>query len=132
MGDQFFEASSFFAHSAEGKPVNSWQRLEDHLLNVANLARSFAEEFSAGEWAYLAGLWHDLSKLMSDCQSFIHYAKKKRGPDYALQDNKAACHTSSHRPDRKIISGEYHSRDMQRCFSCFLDGESKYRLAICI
>jgi hypothetical protein len=45
MGDQFFEAPAFFAHSAEGKPVNSWHILEDHLFNVANLARSFAEEF---------------------------------------------------------------------------------------
>jgi len=51
-------SSSFFAHSVEGKPSDSWQKLEDHLLNVANLARSFAEEFGAGEWRYLAGLWH--------------------------------------------------------------------------
>jgi len=31
------------------------------LKRVADLARSFADEFGAGEWAYLAGLWHAAS-----------------------------------------------------------------------
>lgn len=61
----------FFAHSAPDRPPAAWQRLEDHLLNVANLARSFAEEFGAGEWAYLAGLWHDLGKYSDDFQKML-------------------------------------------------------------
>lgn len=37
--------------------ASEWQELPDHLLNVAGLARKFAEAFNTGEWAYLAGLW---------------------------------------------------------------------------
>jgi len=51
-----------FAHSLEGKPPKYWQRLEDHLKNVAEIARRFAENLNAGDWAYLAGLWHDMGK----------------------------------------------------------------------
>jgi CRISPR-associated endonuclease/helicase Cas3 len=53
---------TFYAHSLPGRPPDEWQPLEEHLRNVAELARKFAEPFGAGEWAYLAGLWHDLGK----------------------------------------------------------------------
>ena len=52
----------FYAHSLEGRSPSEWQTLEGHLMNVAELARSFAGEFCAGDWAYLAGLWHDLGR----------------------------------------------------------------------
>jgi len=52
----------YYAHSLEGRPPSEWQLLEEHLKNVAELARRFAEDFSAGDWAYLAGLWHDVEK----------------------------------------------------------------------
>ena len=52
----------YYAHSKEGKPPDEWHRLEDHLKEVAQKARSFAEDFHAGDWGYLAGLWHDLGK----------------------------------------------------------------------
>jgi len=74
---------SFFAHSATGKPLDAWQKLEDHLLNVANLAEKFAEEFGAGEWGYLAGLWHDLGKYRDDWQNFIHQQTEGHGPDHS-------------------------------------------------
>jgi len=45
----------YFAHSMEGKPVEEWHLLEDHLPGVAGLAKSFADEFGSGEWACLAG-----------------------------------------------------------------------------
>jgi hypothetical protein len=47
----------FYAHSVEGKPQSEWHLLEEHLLNVAELAKKFGDEFGSGEWAYLAGLW---------------------------------------------------------------------------
>ena len=53
---------TFYAHSKKGEPPEKWQRLEEHLENVAEMARGFAQEFGAGEWGYLAGLWHDLGK----------------------------------------------------------------------
>lgn len=52
----------FYAHSKEAEPPEKWQRLEGHLKNVEEMARGFAEDFGAGEWGYLAGLWHDLGK----------------------------------------------------------------------
>ena len=41
----------FYAHSVDGRPVEEWQLLDEHLLNVAKLARRFADEFGCGEWA---------------------------------------------------------------------------------
>ncbi len=44
----------FYAHSLPGKPKNQWQPLEEHLKNVGELARGFAEEFGAGAEADMA------------------------------------------------------------------------------
>lgn len=52
----------FYAHTKEGRPPSDWQPLEEHLKNVAEKAKEFAEAFGAGDWGYLAGLWHDLGK----------------------------------------------------------------------
>jgi hypothetical protein len=35
----------FCVHSISGKPPSEWQPVEEHLKNVAELARSFAEKF---------------------------------------------------------------------------------------
>jgi len=53
-------SKEYYAHSVEGKPPSEWQTLEEHLKNVAEMARSFAESFGAGNWDYLAELWNDL------------------------------------------------------------------------
>ena len=55
--------NNFYAHSFGKKPVEEWQELDVHLREAAELAKSFADEFGCGEWAYLAGLWHRLRKL---------------------------------------------------------------------
>ena len=52
-------AKKYYAHSKESRPPEEWQPLDEHLKNVAELARSFADSFGAGDWAYLAGLWHN-------------------------------------------------------------------------
>jgi hypothetical protein len=36
----------FFAHSLEGEPVEKWQRLEEHMRNVAQLAAKFSNDAS--------------------------------------------------------------------------------------
>ncbi len=61
----------FFAHSLDGKPKAFWQPMEDHLTNVAKMARASAEAFNAGEWGYLAGMWHDIGKYSDDFQRKI-------------------------------------------------------------
>jgi CRISPR-associated endonuclease/helicase Cas3 len=60
--------NEYYAHSLDGKPPKDWQPLEEHLKNVAEMARSFATAFGAGEWGYLAGLWHDVGKYSTNQQ----------------------------------------------------------------
>jgi CRISPR-associated endonuclease/helicase Cas3 len=48
----------YYAHSLDGKLPKDWQPLEVHLKNVAEMARTFAEIFGAGEWGYLAIMTH--------------------------------------------------------------------------
>lgn len=45
--------------------------LHDHLVQVGERAREFAERFGAGEWARLAGRWHDLGKYAHGFQRII-------------------------------------------------------------
>ena len=52
----------FYAHSLEERPKNEWQSLKEHLKETAKLSKQFADVFGAGDWGYLAGLWHDLGK----------------------------------------------------------------------
>lgn len=58
-------AKKYYAHSVEDEPPEKWQPLEEHLKNVAEMAQLFADcfgAFGAGDWGYLAGLWHDLGR----------------------------------------------------------------------
>lgn len=61
----------YYAHSVEGKPVDEWHLLEDHLKGTAELAKVFADAFGSGEWGYLAGLWHDVGKYSAEFQNMI-------------------------------------------------------------
>lgn len=66
---------SYIAHVKKGNS-DEWEvhSLEEHLLGTAKLASSFAEGFSSEDWAYLAGLWHDLGKYSQDFQQYIRTA----------------------------------------------------------
>ncbi|VAX35476.1 CRISPR-associated helicase Cas3 [hydrothermal vent metagenome] len=64
----------YYAHSLENKPVKEWQLLQQHLENVAVVAQEFASEFKAGDWAYLAGIWHDRGKGSKEFQAYIRQA----------------------------------------------------------
>jgi hypothetical protein len=61
----------FYAHSRDGKPREEWHRLEDHLTRVAEIARRFGNEFNAGDWAYLAGLWRESVFTIEDTIPFL-------------------------------------------------------------
>jgi CRISPR-associated endonuclease/helicase Cas3 len=60
-----------YAHSLEGKPPSEWQPLEEHLRNVAELAREFAAVFQSGDWAWNAGWLHDLGKAADEFQAYL-------------------------------------------------------------
>jgi len=62
----------YYAHSLDGKPPKDWQSLEEHLKNVAEKAHTFADPFGAGDWGYLAGLWHDAGKYSDNPQIPLH------------------------------------------------------------
>lgn len=51
-----------------------------HLQAVARLARSFAEPFHAGDWAELAGWWHDLGKYRPQFQEYLQ-GRRQKGHD---------------------------------------------------
>jgi len=64
------------AHAAQGSD-GTWREphdLDDHLRAVAALAAGYARRFGADDWAYLAGLWHDLGKYRPRFQSYIRQA----------------------------------------------------------
>ncbi|MBL8254206.1 MAG: HD domain-containing protein, partial [Candidatus Competibacter sp.] len=58
------EKSSVFLAHVRQDSNGQWVEhlLDEHLHGVAALAESFAVTFKAGDWARLAGLWHDLGK----------------------------------------------------------------------
>lgn len=90
---------TFYAHSKETEPPENWQELEVHLRNVAEKAQSFGDRFSSGNWAYLAGLWHDLGKYSFEFQKRLislddpdaHIERKGSRPDHSTAGAQHAC-----------------------------------------
>lgn len=72
LTDNAIQTQVFYAHSKEGCRPEKWHLLETHLRDTANKAREFAAPWGAGEWAYWAGLWHDLGKYSGDFQRKLH------------------------------------------------------------
>ncbi|MBN2619657.1 CRISPR-associated endonuclease Cas3'', partial [candidate division WOR-3 bacterium] len=68
----------YYAHRLEDKPREEWQRLDEHLKNVAALARKFAKPFGAGNWAYAAGLLHDIGKFSDKFQEYLTLPAEKQ------------------------------------------------------
>ena len=70
----------FLAHvtQANTSQGTNWieHPLEEHLREVAQLASQFAQPFQGQDWAYIAGLWHDLGKYQL---SFQNYIRKSSG-----------------------------------------------------
>jgi CRISPR-associated endonuclease/helicase Cas3 len=93
----------FYAHSRDGKPREEWHRLEDHLTRVAEMARRFGNEFNAGDWAYLAGLWHDLGKYSEEFQARLLTAS----------DSDTHIETKPTRPDHSTAGAQHAYRSLK-------------------
>ena len=64
------ESSRYIAHVTEKEGEYITHDLSDHLLKVAHLASEFARDIG-GDWAELAGRWHDLGKYRPAFQAYI-------------------------------------------------------------
>jgi CRISPR-associated endonuclease/helicase Cas3 len=87
----------FYAHSLSGRPPEEWQPLEEHLKNVAEMARRFAEPYGGGDWAYMAGLWHDLGKYSCEFQNRL----------LAMNDPEAHIEAKPGRPDHSTAGAQH-------------------------
>jgi CRISPR-associated endonuclease/helicase Cas3 len=59
----------YYAHSKGADSDKcTWQPLEEHLKQTAELAKGFAAAWKAGDWGYFAGLWHDIGKYSNEFQ----------------------------------------------------------------
>ena len=72
-----YRLDTFYAHTDPENPKKlpehggRWHLLKDHLEETAKLAKEFASAFGAGEWGYLAGLWHDSGKYSLEFQKRV-------------------------------------------------------------
>jgi len=80
-----------YAHSMKFRPREEWHRPEDHPSETTRLAGSFAAEFGAGEWGYLAGLWHDLGKYSNDFQKMLCDDNEETGRKKAVNHSTAGA-----------------------------------------
>lgn len=67
-GAAFIKGHGFYAHSTDKADQADWQPLNEHLFNVGELARNFANGFGAGDLAMAAGRLHDLGKYTDKFQ----------------------------------------------------------------
>jgi CRISPR-associated endonuclease/helicase Cas3 len=77
---------AFFAHTLPDRPAFDWQKLPGHLKGVAERGARSASEFSAEEWGYIAGIWHDLGKFSAAFQSYLRTAV---APDAHIAEGQA-------------------------------------------
>lgn len=76
------------AHVQQAKD-GSWlppHELEQHLLGTAKKACDFARAFGGDDWAYIAGLWHDLGKYSDDFQEYIKNASGYESQEAHIED----------------------------------------------
>jgi len=91
---------------------DGWQThsLDTHLRSVAELARSFASGFCAGDWAGLTGLWHDLGKYAPDFQHYIRDASGYEREQAHIEEGRGADGKLRQRVDHSA-AGAIHAVD---------------------
>ena len=81
-----------YAHSRPSAPSEEWQKLEDHLENVACKTAEFAAVFSSSQWGRLLGSLHDFGKARVSCQGYLARAN---GLDDDSYDNGEHGHSGA-------------------------------------
>lgn len=67
----------YYAHSGQLLDCSDWQPLFGHLKAVAELAHERAKVFGGSDWAYLAGLLHDLGKYSGAFQNRLRGSSQR-------------------------------------------------------
>lgn len=107
-----------YAHSLPGQPPEKWQTLDDHLRSVAEKARDFASTFGSEDWAYNAGLLHDLGKA-SD--AFQAYLRRENGLDDSEYDG-AECGRTNHSGAGAALAENYFNQLRSRILAYLVAG----------
>ncbi|MDD3276295.1 MAG: CRISPR-associated helicase Cas3' [Kiritimatiellales bacterium] len=85
---------TFYAHSKENQPPETWQPLDEHLKNVADLAADFAKPFESEDWAWDAGWLHDLGKATNAFQAYLRRCNELDDSEYDA-DGSISNHASA-------------------------------------
>ena len=111
---KYYAHTSDTAESGKLSAQKHWQLLSEHLRNVAEKARNFAEPLGLADGAELAGWLHDLGKYRRPFQDYLagkhpgsvetHHAvygaalafrKKWLGPAFAIAGHHTGLHNLS-------------------------------------
>ncbi len=89
--------------------------LKDHLLDVAHIADGFASAFGNPDWAFLAGLWHDLLE-QGEAKGWLDEVKRQSPPEDILH---------ALPPQTKPPGGKPESLHLwlRMLFSCLVDAD---------
>lgn len=84
--------------------------LEEHLTDVADLAKRFAQYIGTADWAYMAGLWHDLGKYNPGFQRYLQEVGGISPEDAHLESDSTSASPPVHKrgPDHST-AGAVHA-----------------------
>lgn len=88
-------ANQLYAHTKKNHPPSNWQRLEDHLKNVAVKAHDFAMKFQSGDWAWNVSWLHDLGKAADEFQAYLLKANDLDDSEYDVTGSGKVNHSSA-------------------------------------
>jgi CRISPR-associated endonuclease/helicase Cas3 len=102
----------FYAHSGEKADHSDWQRLRAHLVQVAKRAQQWAVETrpadsALAEWAFAAGLLHDLGKYRREFQRMIRGEPVQKENTYHKQAGSAKAYEARNYPVALAIAGHH-------------------------
>ena len=101
----------YYAHTSPGRA--DWQRLRDHLIGVAGLAKGHARDACGGraEWlvdaAFAAGLLHDLGKYREGFQSYLKGVPVADEARWHKEAGTARAFEAKHWPVALAIAGHH-------------------------